>query len=297
MDRGCSGDDSSQLITTVAANIRRDERFKIFSDLSLEVFAFILRFLPFSNFLMCLCTCRTFRSLPDQDSLTLGIWESFKFTLKFVYDSDVFSNACRLSMSNRLRFEELLTVYREYFGGKDIHRRNVRIRFNRLFPVPAMIRKARFDEGYLSGFLLKWLFRSFAPMRNLATFDTFFPGVPLSCISTLRYAGIFSTFRTRRAFVECLTCIISSPRFDHPKYFRLRVMLNFLIQLTNESFSLSAFPADSLEFQSGGDIMGIRHRVVDYVLMDVYQRDFAVLEERFSMLYGRNFLGVRFLFP
>ena len=281
--------------TAAAAKVRREECFELFSSIPLEVFALVLRFLPFSRLLMYLCTCKTSRSFPDQDSLSQGIWESFKYSFKFIKDFGNVVGRWEAIRSHRLRFHVLSTQYREYFGDGTIDRNNVRVNFKTLFP--CMRKRLKADVGQIHGFLREWLVLSFGPDRNPATFDTLYRGIPLSCIWTLRAAGIFSTLRTRRAFIRGLTNLMSNPCFQGPRYSRFRIMLNFLAQLTSESFMFRCFPANSGRFWFRGRITELIHVRDGIVLVDITQNDFSNLVVRYRALYGDEFLGMRMLFP
>jgi hypothetical protein len=290
-----AGPRASRSKTAAAAKIRREECFKLFSGIPLEVFAFVLNFLPFSNLLMCLRVCRTYRAFVDDDRLSNGIWESFKFTFKFVNDFTNFLFNFEGIMSKRWRFKALWTHYSDYFGDGTISRRNTMINFKTLFP--SMRKRLKVDVGVIDGFLKRWLLLSFGPNRDPDTFDTVFPGIPLSSIWTLRSAGIFSTLRTRRAFIRGLDNLMSSSEFEEPRYSRFRIMLDFLCQLTTESFSFRGLPVNSHRFCENGRITELVNVRTATFLVDISQNDFSQLVIRYRALYGNEFLGMRYMFP
>ena len=275
-----------------------EERFNAFQRIPLEVFAMFLRLVPFSRLPMFTCTCKFAFELRKQDKILQAFMMSFRSSFWFVSDYYVLSEYVKKGWNNEYRFQILIYVYQGYFG-KRMSRHNFeeihleRVVCRDLFP--GMRRKHSFYLGNMHESLMEWLMCSFSPFRSNCDRFNLRRNMPSSCISVLRHAGIFSTMRTRQAFIKCLTRMI--PVYCEKGCISFCIMLNFLLRLTSESFVFDYTAVDSWTFDQPGRIRQLTYSVTRKPLIDICEDDFNMWYYRFKKLYGKNFLEVEYNDP
>lgn len=301
---------------TVMVNATRGRMFHdALINMPAHFFSLVFEFVPFSRFLMFLCTSKFFRGLfPEsvdindpRKALWLVAFDCFKVSFNFmaatlacrhkgIVDFSKVWNSLRSSQSYKDRLLILKLFHQRYFGdilsldgGPDYGR----VRYSDFFTGKTCIK--------MSDFLRSWLVTSFLTnpngLNNFVWRSTYWPvTVPRACLSTLRFSGIFSTFRTRRAFIRSLERLVSD--CTELEYERFRIMLRFLIRLTRESFAFSIIPVNSREFFYTGRLNDfVRRQRSGIRVLDISHEDFVRLEEEFRNTYGENFRGMQFNLP
>lgn len=278
------------------AKIRGERRFNAFRTIPWSVFDVVFRFVPFSHFLMFLCTCKLFSESCDCDSpLLQAAVEAFKCSFHFVGNSAVVWEAVDNISLCGARFVLLRNIYQRYFGdglSRDGVGRFERVILRDLFPY--LRRAGRKNLGHISAFLSVWLYRSVEPF-TLGPPPAWYFRVPIACLSTLRFSGIFSTFQTRRAFIEGIT--FSMNYYFGPELARHNILLNFLLRLTSESYRFSVIPVSSADFSFSGNMNNVGRMREGVIVMDIDVEDVRRLNEQFRMLYGDNFIDMSFDLP
>lgn len=290
-------------------SITRKNSFASFVGMPNEFFSSVFEFVPFSHFLMFLCTSKFLLNVfppkavegDNRKSLWKVAFDCFKLSFSFVRDFGPIRGRLDRCVSDWECMEFLRTVYREYFGDGLLHVVDStqfpgRVRFNDFFNGDPLL-SIKHNTLKMSGFLCDWINISFIryphSVRNYFNWRSVF--VPLGRFSTLRHSGIFSTARTRQALIKCLRRSMKQDKGQ--PYKRFHIMLSFLIRLTSESFVFNVMSVDSGEFRDSGKLTMVPYRPNRGLVIDVSEEDFQRLHAEFIELYGNDFMGMVFYLP
>jgi hypothetical protein len=275
-----------------------EQRSNEFRGIPLEVFALFLSYVPFPHLLRFMRTCKFTMGFCEEDIFIRALIESFRLSFGFVGDFSVMLRHLNIRWPNRRRLEHMRDAFKNYFGNRMSRngrreRDSHRVILRDFFPEA---RKSSSGYDYChEGFTVGWLLRSFAPNRD-TSLRTYL-NLPLSCISVLRYSGIFSTFRTRQAFISSLIHMMDFYHWD--SCFSFRVMLNFFLRLTSDSFAFNYMAVDSRTFRQPGRLRQLEFNgeTVLSPIIDISEQQFNLWVSRFKMLYGEHFIQVVYYFP
>jgi hypothetical protein len=249
----------------------------------------------------------------DPFAFRMPMWEaqfnslinSFQFIRGFGEDNCVLRNHLnmrrpkleRLGIKNETRIERIRQFYTNYFGSG-------------LLPVVGRILGPFVDQTdlFFTGFLpvgrrhipgtdhdlRDWLLCCVLglPARN-----------PIRNIRTLRLAGFFSTFVSRRNLIRYLRRLFNTYFLDGTfrERNRMLVMIYFIRRLASDVFGVSTINVDSREWRS---VYGVRFIAQEDILtwqygplVDLNLVDFTNLVQEFRGRYGGDFIEFEYDFP